>query len=263
MERTVIVNSRFRAYRKDTSTNFNVLLNKGISVDDVDRIIVKRVSMPNMFYNVPVRKSILYMQVDGSNVNITITAGNYYIDRFVTALQAALQATVDPSATVTVDYDTGRLYLSYTASGTGWTILSHTAVKKQFGVDESLNDIVGTSYDTQEPESFTWISPEIIDLSGEHVVRIESSTLAFSSGFDSRGQILNVVDVVPISEGYGSTCHYQPSDHILSFVDSGNTGRQISSVDIQLVSDSGQILSLPDNAYVEIVLLVIFRNNTF
>jgi hypothetical protein len=55
IERTVVLNSRFRA-RQESSTNFNILLNKSVAVDDVDRIIVKRVSIPNMFYNVPERK---------------------------------------------------------------------------------------------------------------------------------------------------------------------------------------------------------------
>jgi hypothetical protein len=52
IERTVILNSRFRS-RQESSTNYNILLNKSVAVDDVDRIIVKRVSIPNMFYNVP------------------------------------------------------------------------------------------------------------------------------------------------------------------------------------------------------------------
>jgi hypothetical protein len=136
-------------------------------------------------------------------------------------------------------------------------------VKDQFGVDESLNDMVGTSFDTMLPAALSWTSPELVDLSGEHSVRIESSTLAFSNSFDSRAQILNTVEVVPITEAFGSIVHFQPADHILSFVDSGNNSRQINSVDIQLVSNSGQPLVLPENAFVEIVLLVIFRNNQF
>ena len=98
-ERTVILNSRFRAFRQDTSTNFNILLNKGISVDDVDRVIVKRVSMPNLFYNVPARKSKLYLEYEGNPVYVSIPAGQYNADRFVIALEIALK-TISAVATV-------------------------------------------------------------------------------------------------------------------------------------------------------------------
>ena len=180
-----------------------------------------------------------------------------------------LQQAISTYVTVTVDYDTGKIkingslngnQLTVPADGIGWTVLSHVAVKQRFGVDESINDMIGTSFNTPLPASFNWISPHVVDLSGEHTVRIESSTLAFSNSFDSNGQVLNTVEVMPMTEGYGSVCHFQPSDHVLSFVDSGSTGRQINNVDIQLVSSSGQPLELPDNAFVEIVLLVIFRN---
>ena len=130
-------------------------------------------------------------------------------------------------------------------------------------MDESLNTIIGTSHDATLPAALSWTSPELVDLSGEHTVRIESSTLAFSNSFDSRGQILNTVEIVPVHEPYGAIVHYAPTDHIMSFVDSGSTGRPINSVDIKLMSNSGQPLVLPDNAYVEIVLLVIFRHNQF
>ena len=262
IERTVILNSRFRAPR-DSATNFTILLNRAVAVDDVDRIIVKRVSLPNLFCNVPARKSTLYMINEGVPLSVTMPLGQYYIDRFVATLEVLLQQAVSLACTVTVDYDTGKLTLSCGTDGIGWTMLSHTQVREQYGVDESLNDMVGTSFDDMLPTSFAWLSPQIVDLSGEHTVRIESSTLAFSNSFDSRGQILNTVEVVPITEGYGSVCHFQPADHILSFVDSGSAGREINNIDIQLMSNTGQPLTLPDNSFVEIVLLVIFRNNQF
>lgn len=262
-ERTVILNSRFRSYNQDTSTNFNILLNKGIAVDDVDRIIVKRVSLPNLFYNVPERKKTLYIENEGNQLQLDMVPGQYDIDQFRASLETLLK-TVHSNATVTVNYDTGKLTLSYFLEVTlGWTVLSHTKVKELYGVDESLNDIIGTSYDNQLASSLNWTSPQLIDLSGEHTVRIESSTLAFGNAFDSRGQILNTVDVVPVHEPFGSVVHYQPSDHIHSFVDSANTGRTINTVDIQLVANSGQQLQLPDNAYIEIVLLVIFRHSEY
>jgi hypothetical protein len=264
IERTVILNSRFRG-RQDSATNFNILLNKSVAVDDVDRIIVKRVSMPNMFYNVPERKNKLYMLNNGISITITMPPGQYYIERFVETLEVLLQQDVNITASVTINIDTGKLKITRgPESGLlGWTVLSHMQVKEQFGVDESLNDMVGTSYNTTLTSSLSWNSPELVDLSGEHTIRIESSTLAFSNSFDSRAQILNTVEVVPMTEAFGNVCHFQPSDHILSFVDSGTSGRQINTIDIQLVSNSGQPLELPENSFVEIVLLVIFRNNQF
>jgi len=261
-ERTVILNSRFRANRQDTSTDFNILLNRAVNVDDVDRIIVKRVSMPNLFYNVPARKSKLYIEYEGVPGWVTVPPGQYNADRFVIALEIALKTLTD-DVVVSINYDTGKLTLGCPGSTIGWTILSHTDVKEQFGVDESINTILGTSHDVTLPAALSWTSPGLVDLSGEHTVRIESSTLAFSNSFDSRGQILNTVEIVPVHEPYGATIHYAPTDHIMSFVDSGSTGRQINSVDIRLVSNSGQPLVLPDNAYTEIVLLVIFRHNQF
>jgi hypothetical protein len=205
------------------------------------------------------------MMNEGLPLAVTLPPGQYYIDRFVATLEVLLQQAVTLTASVTVDYDTGKLTMTC-GSGpgiVGWTVLSHMQVKDEFNVDESLNDMIGSSFDTMLPAALSWTSPELVDLSGEHSVRIESSTLAFSNSFDSRAQILNTVEVVPITEAFGSIVHFQPADHILSFVDSGNNSRQINSVDIQLVSNSGQALVLPENAFVEIVLLVIFRNNQF
>jgi hypothetical protein len=262
IERTVILNSRFRA-PQDSATNFTILLNKSVAVDDVDRIIVKRVSLPNLFYNVPARKSTLYMISEGVTISVPFPVGHYSIARFVTVLEEMIKLVVSPSVTVTMDYDTGKITLNNPSAAFGWTVLSHDEVRVKFGLDESLNDIIGTSFNTQLTASSSWTSPQVVDLSGEHTVRIESSTLAFSNSFDSRGQILNTVEVVPLNEPYGSIVHFQPADHILSFVDSGSSGREINSVDIQLISNTGQPLKLPDNSFVEIVLLVIFRNNQF
>jgi hypothetical protein len=237
-------------------------LNKSVQVDDVDRVIVKRVSMPNLFYNVPARKSKLYIEYEGNPGYVSVPPGQYNADRFVIALEIALKM-VDTAATVVIDYDTGKLTLTCPSSTIGWTILSHADVKDQYNADESLNTIIGTSHDITLPAALSWTSPELIDLSGEHTVRIESSTLAFSNSFDSRGQILNTVEILSVHEPYGATIHYAPTDHIMSFVDSGSTGKPINNVDIQLVSNSGMPLVLPDNAYVEITLLVIFRHNQF
>ena len=261
-ERTVILNNKFRS-RHDSPTNFTILLNKSVAVDDVDRIIVKRVSLPNLFYNVPARKNTLYMINEGVPLSVKMPPGQYYIDRFVATLEVLLQQAVSLACTVTINYDTGKMTLTCGTDGVGFTMLSHTQIREEFDVHESLNDMIGTSFDDTLPTSYSWTSPHVVDLSGEHTVRVESSTLAFSNSFDSRGQILNTVEIVPITEGYGSVCHYAPSDHILSFVDSGHTGREINNVDIQLVSNSGQPLVLPDNATVEVVLLVMFRNNQF
>jgi len=262
-ERTVILNSRFRANRRDTSTNFNILLNKAVSVDDVDRIIVKRVSIPNLFFNVPARKNKLYLDYEGTPLILDLDPGQYDSEQFRAGLENMLQG-VDGTATVFFDQSTAKYTLNLVGPFVlGWTLLSHADVKERHGVDESLNDILGTSYDETLPAAATWTSPNAADLSGEHTVRIESGKLAHANSFDSRGHIINTLDVVPITEGYGSIVHYQPRDHILSFIDSGNIGRSMSNVDIQLVSNSGQPLDLPDNAYVEIVLLILFRHTSF
>ena len=197
IERTVILNSRFRG-SGDTATNFTILLNKSVAVDDVDRIIVKRISMPNLFYNVPERKSTLYMMSEGVPLSVIMPPGQYYIDRFIATLEVLLQQAVSLAVTVTVDYDTGKITLNGPTDGIGWTVLSHTQVKDQYGVDESLNDMIGTSFNAQLPASFSWTSPQLVDLSGEHTVRIESSTLAFSNSFDSRGQVLNTVEIMAV-----------------------------------------------------------------
>ena len=129
-ERTVILNSRFRAYRQDTSTNFNILLNRGIQVDDIDRIIVKRVSIPNFFYNVPERKNKIFLIHEGVPVTLTMSSGQYDGDQFRAAVEDLLQNGVDPSSTVTLDYSTGKYTLAYSTTFVlGWTLLSHAEVK--------------------------------------------------------------------------------------------------------------------------------------
>ena len=128
-ERTVILNSRFRA--SGTSTDFTVLLNKAVAVDDVDRIIVKRVFMPNLFYNVPTRKSKLYLRYEGTLTSVTMTPGQYNVDRFAAELQLLLQA-IDISATVTVDYDTAKFTLSYSGATAGWTVFVDSSDKDKF-----------------------------------------------------------------------------------------------------------------------------------
>ena len=126
-ERTVILNSRYRS-RHDTPTNFTILLNKSVAVDDVDRIIVKRVSLPNMFYNVPARKNTLYLINEGVPLQVTMPPGQYYIDRFVATLEVLLQQAVSLACTVGVDYDSGKMTLTCGTDGIGFTMLSHTQI---------------------------------------------------------------------------------------------------------------------------------------
>ena len=252
-ERTCFINSRDRA--SGSSTSFNVFLNRAVFTNDISRIILKRISIPNLFYNVPTRKATLYLLYNGAPSIVTVTPGQYDATAFMAVLNAALQTQVDPSFVAVLNFDTGKVTIT---CDTPFTVLSHQSVQAEYKVDDSMNDVVGSAFNAEEPSALSWTCPGIIDLTGEKLIRIESGALAFSNSIDSNGSIFNCLEAVSVHEPYGATIHYSPSDHIMSYVDGGSAGRQLTNVDITLRADSGAVLELPSNAYIEVVLLFLF-----
>jgi hypothetical protein len=256
--KTLLLSSRMRRYRTDTSTNFTCHLDNALDLSDVKRIVLKSAHILNLFPNIDVHSNKLYMTVGGVDVVATIPSGTYDADTFLVALQTGINTTaaiVCESAT----YDTTTFRVTI-ACNTPFAVLSIEDVKKKYNAFDSLNHKIGAPPYATSAEALTETFLGTINLTGTTHVFIESQALAFAHSADSTGSVRSVIAVVPMTSQYGRMEHWAPGNHMLSMVDFA-ADRSISTIDISLTDYVGNVLTLPSNAEVTLEFMVVFDSN--
>ena len=248
-EKNIVISSLNRVKRNDTSTNFTVHVSNSSDIHDVNRIIVKSVTVPNLFGNVFPSNNKMYIRRPSGIFEVTIPVGRYDVDTFTTTLSNALDTQLDVTlSSMTVDPTTGQITFVFSDTV---EILSSSRIN---AVD-SLNRIVGGDVNVSTIGT-TVTMPGVIDLSGPTNIHVHSASLAPGTTWNSRGDNMNMLCVVPLTSEYGSIEHYRASDHLLEFVDVDDA--DLSNISILLTDARGNQLILPVNADIEIRIMAVY-----
>jgi hypothetical protein len=255
-EKTIILSSKYKSYRKDTPCKFTVHLDNSVDVSDVNRIVVKSVHFPNLFGNIGSWNNTLHFVVGTTAYTVTVPPGQYSVATFLVALQASIDATGATTVTA-ISHDEGTYRITIDTADP-ISFLSDKSIITKSGFHSSLNNVVGADSFDNTPFTTSTIFPGVLNLSGPTQIHLASRVLGSSHSYDSRGDSRSVLCVVPVDVPYGSTVHWYAQSHLLSFVDLDDVN--LSTIDIVLTTPDGQTLELPVNALTEVEIMCVFTN---
>ncbi len=254
-EKIIVINSRDKI--SGTNSNFTVQFNDSIS-QEVVKIIVKEVYIPNQFYNVEndgkrKNNTLVLNQNGAGDVSVTVPEGQYNIDTLIATLKALIDGILIDGAIVTITKNNTTNKLTFTF--TGATIPANNNVSF---VDTSLiKSLIG--FDSTIPAGAIINMPYPWNLNQLQYVQVHSPELASTHGMDAGANTtINLLETVSLnSAGFGGVAYKQANDdelHEIIYDDQ----RVIQQVRIKLRDSDGNILSLPDNHHCSIMVKAYF-----
>jgi hypothetical protein len=183
--------------------------------------------------------------------SVTVPPAWYTAAQYATALQAALNASIDVlnPVVVTLTFVGSTAFFTFTASG-GDTIglLSKTS-------GNAAGDLTGIIVDV--PDAVTVKATAPPDFGGLSTVYLSSGVLAGNNcAASSRsGEQVPVLMGIPINVEYGQQVYYESKDHINDAI-VFSAERNLNSVDLSLQTRSGDVLDLFQNNLTVLLCLI-------
>jgi hypothetical protein len=249
-EKLIHINSAFKTGLSDDNGSFTVSLNNASYLQDAIYVRVKSVSVANMFDNVYGNARHLFLDQGSGVVQLTIAAGRYDSTTLAAAIEAA---TVASPLTATVTTTVVADYFNF-ACATPTQFLGMSTLKGTYGLQQSMNSIVGFGH-ADTTFSVNQTAPYLPALFGPTKVFFSSDQIAFGNSVHSNGHIHSKFASLSLSTtSYGAIAYNEMSDsanNTIWFRDTTN----MNAIDVELVDEFDQVLSLPPNAHVDIEII--------
>lgn len=226
----------------DTSADmiFTLNFNTGNDMENY-AISIQSVTLPNLVYPFNKNNNTIYWNEDGgATITSTITPNNYTGTQMAAYLQTMFNADSVLGRTYTVVYDGQSKKMTMTESvGLPNTMAFFT------GSLGSPYDELGIKANSGNRSS-TYQFEYPVDLSGTEYVDIQTDIT--TRNYSSNGKS-NILERIPVPVSYGEIVSYQNTtdDYISLNEDS------ISSLEIRVLDDKGNLWDLPPNAQIAIV----------
>jgi hypothetical protein len=176
---------------------------RSAGLQNVRKILVSKVTVPNVFYNIRGSYGIINNTLnllDGVVPVVAIVAeGQFTLTQFIPALKAAIDAVVATTVTITADPITYKLTFTFAVGPV--TLLA----------DSTMSSVIGLSTDLVCNPAGTCQS--LYDLQGYSNLFIHSPELGRSHGIDGGfGQISLIAMVSLANTPFGANGFYQAND---------------------------------------------------
>ena len=235
--RTFYISSDDRTVSESKSnSDFTIYLKETIDSQQVKRIIVKDITVPNVFYNVRTSygevNSEYTIWYGGVPFIANLTEGQYTIDEIITEVASQLNTGIGGTPlTFTRDAKTSKI-----------TIASSGSTIQMPGVGYAGNISLGFSVDSAVGASITGDSH--FDVSGIQNVYIQSNALAHSNGLDGSFGIVPILDEVSlVNTAYGAYATKENNDMESNEIRYPRL-TNISAIDVLLVDRTGNPLPI-------------------
>lgn len=246
-EKILVINSRDR--QSGTTTEFELFF-KDSSCQQVQKVLIKDVFCPNLFFNITEDNNILAFQQGANTLTTAISTGQYTIDQLIVALKTAIDAVLTGGTIVTITKSLTEYTLIFTFTGGAINAIS-------FYVLSTISKIIGLNADTP-PLSVNQMQ-EPYNLVGIEYVQVHSPQLGETHGLDggTNGYISLVETISMTNTPFGSTAYRQNNDDELSSI-IYDQPRNLSRINIVLRDDTGKKLVLPTNCNFSIMIKIYF-----
>jgi hypothetical protein len=249
-EKIIVINSRDKI--SGTNSNFRVQIQDSIS-QEVLKILVKDVFVPNQFYNVDGDNNTLDLNQNSLGlVQAVVTPGQYNIDELIVALKNAIDPVLIGGVSVAITKNTNTNQLTFTFTG---GIPANDNVS--FLDTSTIKELIG--FDTTIPENNIVTMPNPWNLNPLQYVQIHSQALASNHGMDGGANTtIGLLETVSLNEtAFGGVAHRQNNDDELAEIIYDDQ-RTLNQIDIKIRNASGKILTLPDNHHISIMVKAYF-----
>jgi hypothetical protein len=233
LEKLLVISSEDKDNPADSNSDFTVTLRESYYTQNVLRVLVKEITVPNVFPNVrgsdygSSQNNLLSISTGGPPLSITIPEGQYLINSsnplldFVTVLTNRINSSIGP-ATIAITYNELTNKLEFTMTGSNLNIFgsSDTPPLSTLGAQILINDVLGlpsTSFFLADgvPTS----APFQVDLSGFQNVYVHSKEVADTHGIDGDSGLIALVDPVSLSDApFGAYAYKQENDDELASI---------------------------------------------
>ena len=228
---------KISSHDRDTSSastsDFVVILNNLTGVQGIKSVVVKHISIPNVFYNINAYNNTFTYNTGGAPIEVSIAEGQYTSTTFITAFETALAAV---GMSVTLNAITSKF--SFTTT---------TAITFQDDLTNSMAGVLGILRGQGAVSPTTsYTSGGVISLQGVQNVFLECTELAHSNLLHSDERVTNSLCVIPINAPYGFTEHYVSSHTEIDDFDSHSKiqGMNIQKLTITLKDYKNNVLDL-------------------
>ena len=249
-EKIIVINSRDKI--SGTNSNFRVQFQDSIS-QEVLKILVKDVFVPNQFYNVDADNNTLDLNQNSLGlVQAIVTPGQYNIDELIVALKTAIDAVLIGGVMVAITKNTNTNQLTFTFTG---GVPANDNVS--FVDTSTIKELIG--FTTTIPENAVVTMPNPWNLNPLQYVQIHSQALASNHGMDGGANTsIGLLETVSLNEtAFGGVAHRKNDDDELSEIIYDDQ-RPLNIIDIKIRNASGKILTLPDNHHISIMVKAYF-----
>jgi hypothetical protein len=235
------INSEERQNPLTSSSNhFRVNFGNSTQLMDINRIVIKHVSIPNVQYNIRAASGLnlvgnVFTYFNGALRTITLTPGLYDINSLMAAINADTQAIAD-GLVLTLNAITKHLTF---ASVTPITFLSQASgnnMAKVLGI--TVNSSAGVT---------SFVAGGLPDLSTHPNLYIASSTLSDGANMISPTLgALPVCAVIPVDQPFGDILHYTTQQehlddiHYISYA----SGKSLQELDLAVYDGDANLVDL-------------------
>ena len=250
-EKIIVINSRDKI--SGTNSNFRVQFQDSLS-QEVLKILVKDVFVPNQFYNVDGDNNTLDLNQNGLGlVQAIVTEGQYNIDELITALKTAIDGVLVDGCVVAITKNTNTNKLTFTFT----TSTNPLNDNVSFLNTSTMKELIG--FNATIPENAVVTMPNPWNLNPLQYVQIHSQALASNHGMDGGANTtIGLLETVSLNEtAFGGVAHRKNDDDELSEIIYDDQ-RTLNQIDIKIRNASGKILTLPDNHHISIMVKAYF-----
>lgn len=245
-EKTFFISSDDRYLPESkTPSNFVVNLKERYNSQNISRILIKSVSVPNNFYNVrdgstgaasgEKNNTIKLQQAGETDVTVDIPIGQYDIDSFLAALKTAVDSVLVGGATVVFTLDSLTQKIVATHTGT-------PALYYNFEDGNLAAELMGIANTTVAASTVNFDS--LPELGGLKEVYVHSKDLAQAHGIDGDFGLISVVESVSLHDTpFGGQAYRKNEDDILSMIEYDKS-RNLSRIRIRLRDRKGNLLDI-------------------
>ena len=235
------INSEERQNPLTTSSNkFRVNFGNSTQLMDINRIVIKHVSIPNVQYNIRAASGLnpvgnIFTYFTGVLRNITLTPGQYTITTLIAAINASAEAIAD-GLVLTLNAITQRISF---ASVTPISFLSQASgnnMAKVLGI--MANSGAGVT-------AFT--AGGLFDLSVHPNLYIGSSTLSDGANLISPTLAsLPICAIVPVDKPFQDILHYSAQQEHLDDIHyiSWSSGKSLQEIDLAVYDGDANLVDL-------------------
>jgi hypothetical protein len=252
-EKIIVLNSK----DKDEGTNTDFVLSfNDSSIQQVSKVLIKDLFIPNLFYNVNERNNVLFFKQNAEAIkSITIPVGQYNVDNLATELKTQLELQL-VFGTV-VDITRSNITFKYTFTFSGAVTPANNEVIL-YQDTSTIRDVIGL-LQTTSPASNIIVMDTVFNLKGIEIVQVHSPEIGEMHGLDAgaTGYISLLETVSLATTPFGSVAHRQNNDDELAMI-LYEQPKNLSIVRIVIRDEQGVKLTLPDNAHVSVMLKIFF-----